>query len=367
MTADNTPNMQYRITAFGLGAILVTSAIVFIFGNTAGHSALAGTFPGANGKIAFVSDRDGNLEIYTMDSDGSNQKRLTNNAAADDFPSWSPDGSKIAFASSRDGNNEIYVMNADGTNQVRLTNDAASDTEPTWSPEGTRIAFVRDNLDLYVMNSDSTNIVGLTTSFVDFYEANTPSWSPDGKTIAFACYDETVRRSDMANLCFIAPDGSNFMHILPDCTDNGDWDPSWSPDSSKIAFTSRNRDTICSNDGSGWGNEILVLNLETMGWTDILEEDHDFYGPDFEQPSWSPDGAQIAFACVFACVPGEGVYVMNSDGSNMHKLAADAAASPRPDWGLATTTSTVSECDNPTIVGTDGADVIDGTSRVDVI
>ena len=86
------------------------------------------------GKIAFVSDRDGNREIYVMNADGSNQTRVTNNPALDYAPSWSPDGTKIAFYSRRDGNREIYVMSADGSGQTRLTNNAAEDRWPTWSP-----------------------------------------------------------------------------------------------------------------------------------------------------------------------------------------------------------------------------------------
>ena len=64
-------------------------------------------------RITFISDRDGNNEIYVMDTDGSNQTRLTNDLVEDTRPSWSPDGTKIAFASSRDGNSEIYVMDVE--------------------------------------------------------------------------------------------------------------------------------------------------------------------------------------------------------------------------------------------------------------
>ena len=91
-------------------------------------------FPGQNGQIAFVSDRDGNLEIYVMNADGSGQTRLTTSAGADSEPAFSPDGKKIAFRSDRDGDGEIFVMNADGTGQTPLTSNAALDSNPTWSP-----------------------------------------------------------------------------------------------------------------------------------------------------------------------------------------------------------------------------------------
>lgn len=86
------------------------------------------------GKIAFASDRDGNAEIYIMNVDGSEQRRLTDNHAEDWDPSFSPDGSKIAFESDRDGNSEIYIMNVGGSEQTRLTNNPAIDWLPCFSP-----------------------------------------------------------------------------------------------------------------------------------------------------------------------------------------------------------------------------------------
>lgn len=86
-----------------------------------------------NGKrIAFQSDRDGNYEIYVMDADGKNQRRLTNNLSYDEFPSWSSDGRSIVFQSNRDRNYEVYVMDANGKNQRKLTNNPADDSVPRW-------------------------------------------------------------------------------------------------------------------------------------------------------------------------------------------------------------------------------------------
>jgi Tol biopolymer transport system component len=83
-------------------------------------------------KIVFVSERDGNKEIYIMNRDSSAQTRLTSNAARDTSPVFSPDGQKIAWVSNRDGDNEIYVMNTDGSGQLKITNNTADDNFPHW-------------------------------------------------------------------------------------------------------------------------------------------------------------------------------------------------------------------------------------------
>ena len=120
-----------------------------------------------------------------INADGTNLQNLTNHPAYDWGPAWSPDGTKIAFASDRDGNVEIYVMNADGTNPRNLTNHPADDGEllwsrPAWSPDGMKIAFtsMRDgNAEIYVMAADGTNPRNLTHHPA---QDDMPAWSPLG-------------------------------------------------------------------------------------------------------------------------------------------------------------------------------------------
>ena len=197
-------------------------------------------------QIAFISGRDGNAEIYVMDADGKNQRRLTHHPADDGWPSWSPDGQKIAFSSYRNGGNiQIFVMDSDGQHPIRLS-DGANDKNPAWSPDGQTIAFTgyRDEelpgavwtIQIYVMDSDGKNRKRLTNG-----PANNlvPSWSPDGQEIAFssslvfAGFD--AQEGDY-EIYLMDSDGSNRRKL----TDNviQDTHPSWSPDGRLIAYES---------------------------------------------------------------------------------------------------------------------------------
>ena len=105
-------------------------------------------------RIAFGSDRDGHFQIYIMQADGSDVRRVTNSPAADMRPAWSPDGKRLAFTSNRDGNYEIYVVNADGSGLKRITNNPERDDYACWHPDGKRLVMVSERsgkFDLYLV------------------------------------------------------------------------------------------------------------------------------------------------------------------------------------------------------------------------
>ena len=144
------------------------------------------------GKIVFDSSRDGNLEIYTMNSAGENQTRLTDYDESDFSPVWSPNGQQIAFARflfnrRGDKNEEIYVMDADGTNLRNLTQHPALDSGPSWSPDGKQIAFVAITelgRQVYAMNADGT-VRWLVSEPRPNAWMHLGGWSPDGKQILY--------------------------------------------------------------------------------------------------------------------------------------------------------------------------------------
>src|SRR3954453_7211491 len=140
--------MSARLRLHATPALLVLLAVTLGLAVALAAPRAPASFGGKNGRIAFASTptlaAEGKFEIYTMTADGSDTRRLTNNAAFDAGPTFAPDGRRIAFVTHRDGNYEIYLMNADGTDQQRLTNGPAQDREPAFSPDGKQIAFASD-------------------------------------------------------------------------------------------------------------------------------------------------------------------------------------------------------------------------------
>ena len=288
----------------------------------------------AQARIAFVSRRDGNTEIYVMAADGQNQRRLTNNPARDHSPLWSPDGKRIAFVSERDGHvhpirgfptDEIYVMDANGGNQQNLTNDPHDDSSPSWSPDGKHIVFDTDrnndkghNREIYVMNADGTNQRRLTNNRTEDEE---PAWSPDGERIAFSARREghVVHNLDTTYEIYVMDaDGENEQRLTENR--NNDWDPVWSPDGKRIAF-------MADRKGNGENFDIYVMDAD--GGNQQKLTNHRGYDG---SPSWSPNGEQIAFSS-----NRDGnteIYVMDAGGGNLQNLTNNPGSDFGPAWSI---------------------------------
>lgn len=136
-------------------------------------------------QVVYMSEREGNRDLYIMDLNGNDLVRLTDDPTYDYEPAWSPDGSQIAFVSRRTGDSEIYVMDADGSNVRQLTDAPKLDWRPAWSPDGEWIAFEswrNDNADIYMIRADGSETVQLTDNPA---EDGHPNFSPDGRYLAF--------------------------------------------------------------------------------------------------------------------------------------------------------------------------------------
>ena len=128
--------------------------------------------------------QEGNANIYTMDLRSRSTTRLTNTAAIDTSPSYSPDGSQIVFESDRGGRQQLYVMGADGSNQRRVSFGDGSYSTPVWSPRGDLIAFTKQSggkFSIGVMRTDGSGERILTTGFHN----EGPTWSPNGRVLMF--------------------------------------------------------------------------------------------------------------------------------------------------------------------------------------
>jgi TolB protein len=188
--------------------------------------------------LTYVSFRDGRPSIYLHELVTARRVKLVAYPGLNFSPAWSPDGKQMAFATTKDGDSEIYIvdlpkgMEESNPKTRRLTFSLGDDLSPTWSPTGQQIAFTSDRggtPQIYIMNADGSNVRRLT--FEGSYNT-TPAWSPKGDWIAYTC-----RRDDYLKLCLISPDGQSMLQIT-----EGPWDdeaPSWSPNGRTLVFSSK--------------------------------------------------------------------------------------------------------------------------------
>ena len=256
-------------------------------------------------RIVFASNRDGDWDIYSMDVNGDNLLQLTDHPALDDHPACSPDGRRIAFTSERGITHDLYVMDSDGNNVVRLTHDNFFDSRPSWSPDGTRIAFSSSrwpvrNSEIYVMDADGGNEINLTNHKMHDI---VPSWSPDGSKIAFVGAAPVGGLNDPEHIFVMNADGTGRRNLTGDSDLMKSFFPTWSPDSKKIVFHSRRLLE---------GAHIYVITAEGENLERLTEEG------DNRTPSYSPDGAKIAY--VSHRGGDSNIYLMDTNGRNAVKL-----------------------------------------------
>ncbi len=186
-------------------------------------------------EIVFVSNRDGNAELYRANIETLQQQRLTSTEANETAPAWSPAGNDILFTRVVDGQEEIYRMGIGGWGVTRLTTNQDRDLSPSWSPDGQRIVWTKrqgETAALWIMNADGSAPHAITPALP--YLQN-PRWSPQGDRIAF---DYDADGDGYNELALINPDGSD-LHVLFDARTEGVdlWLGAWSPEGDRVAFS----------------------------------------------------------------------------------------------------------------------------------
>ena len=257
-------------------------------------------------QIAFISTRDGEREIYLMDYDGSNQRRITWHSTLTLMPAWSPDNERLVYTSFLRGTSDLYIVNRRGGGRIRLNTNVNLNSSPAFSPDGRQIAFVgsvRGNPEIYSIRDDGTTMRQLTAS--NSIES-TPAWSPNGRQIAF-----TSSRTGTPQIYVMDAEGSNVRRI----SFEGDWndDAVFSPNGELLAYTSRVAGRF----------QLRVMNLITRESRIIAGEGSN------EQPSWSPDGRSLVF--MSNRTRAWQIYRVGAEGSGLTQLTF-VGENSAPDW-----------------------------------
>lgn len=277
----------------------------------------------SNAAIIFSALRDGNRDIFVINADGTDERRLTSDLAEDRQPVWSPDRQHIVFSSNRvnpaseSGVSEfgVWIMDANGENVRPVVADGTYTETPRWSPDGSQIVYVSDargSLDLYVVGVDGTNPVRLTD---DAGEETEPAWSPDGNTIAYSGFQDTSYSLFLYN---IGSSRSDALYSDP----NGDVkSPAWSSDGQEIAYTA------VIYDAAGVYSQIGIYSLDTRQPIEITQINGQYAG----SVSWSPDDNSVAYA-LYTPPSTRTLQTINIDGQGIRQLQTSAGSGEQPNW-----------------------------------
>lgn len=253
-------------------------------------------------KILFTSLRDGNPEIYVMNPDGTEQVNLTRHRAADSDPVWSPTGEQILFVSNRNKTNDLYLMDADGGNVRKVFIKTARRQRPTWAPNGNKIAYysvnvARGEMDIYIGSINGAVEEPVVSGIA-------PTWAPDNSEIAFIASDVFIPLGDEHKGIVLAETRFQFVnprtHHVKKLTLPGFFyvfDPVWSPNSTKIAFTGIDLTAILPEDALKDDHNLLdekaiyVMNRNGSGVQLIVDAD----GADLANPAWAPSGDVLVY------------------------------------------------------------------------
>ena len=257
-------------------------------------------------KLVFESRRHGAAEIYVVNVNGGGLRRLTHNEADDTHPAWSPDGGEILFDSNRDGTWNLYTIRPDGAGEQRLTNPGDAKTSafarhPSWSPDGLSIAFDSDrdgNEEVYRMQRDGSGLRRLTRSPG---RDGHPSWTRGDCAVVFGS-DRSGTPDIWWTMPQAADDGTAPIVSGPGVQGGG----KVSPDGSRLAYF------------AGDPPDIYVAGIEgnppaAVGPVNVTRSDATEY-----EMSWSPDGSEIAFYSD-RTGPFE-IYVMAADGTRVRQV-----------------------------------------------
>ncbi len=264
-------------------------------------------------KIVFISNRNGNDELYMMDYDGHNQTRLTFNKTKDYMPAWSPDGKMIAYTSFRRGKAILCILKIYEGKRIEVFSEGTS-FAPAFSPDGKKLAFCstveEGNSEIFVARIDGKDTIERKDiKKLTFNKAvdTAPTWSPTSREIAF-----TSDRGGTPQIYIMDAEGSSVRRISFGGTYHDS--PTWSPTGDRIAYVSR-VDQIF---------DIYVLNLRTEKIYKLTESN-----ARNESPCWSPDGRHLLFTS--NRIGTLQLYSMDYDGANMRRLTSKGE-NKLPDW-----------------------------------